>query len=354
MDFNDMCFEEKTYMNALGIDPKLGATRLPREVLSAMRQAASGFIDLIELQEAVSAELSEWMNCEAVRIVSSAQAGLMLCAAAAISGSDRYQLSLLPEKGREKTAAVYREDRWLRRDAVCAAGCRLMELSAEDNILNEVNAVFLSDIAVAADIVAQTQVRVAREKGIKVIVDAVRWLPAPEDIRKLFLYADAAVFGGETMLGPMQSGIVAGSSKFVLAVSAIIAPKHGIGRSCKTGKEEMIGLFTAVNQYFRPGAYRKTYNEIVRRNGLVCSCLSQHGIPAKTNSHGSQALQTYPVVSISLDEYKSNEILTKLKQNGIWAKAGLSGGVLIDTLFLDDGDAAAVAKEIIHLLKGDK
>jgi seryl-tRNA(Sec) selenium transferase len=66
--------------------------------------------------------------------------------------------------------------------------------------------------------------------------------------------ADAVCFsGGKGLRGPQGSGLVLGKKWIIDGVAMIGPPTHGIARSQKVGREEIVGLFTALEEYLKPG-----------------------------------------------------------------------------------------------------
>jgi L-seryl-tRNA(Ser) seleniumtransferase len=82
-----------------------------------------------------------------------------------------------------------------------------------------------------------------------VIVDAAAALPPSENLRKFTQDhgADLAIFsGGKGLRGPQGTGLVVGSKRLIDAMKPQASPHCLIGRPMKVGKEDMVGLYIAV------------------------------------------------------------------------------------------------------------
>ncbi len=128
------------------------------------------------------------------------------------------------------------------------------------------NATSLADLPTVA--------AVCRANGIPLIVDAAAQLPPKENLKRFIaMGADLVAFsGGKALGGPQASGILAGRRDLV--ASALLqqldmdvspetwtpprvvdranlrgVPHHGIGRGFKAGKEEIVGLLTALERF---------------------------------------------------------------------------------------------------------
>ena len=97
----------------------------------------------------------------------------------------------------------------------------------------------------------ETQVRIARKHGIYLFVDAAAQLPKKENLWCLTQAgADLVIFsGGKGLRGPQSSGLIVGRRDLIDRILTITNPNRGVGRPLKVGKEEIIGLMTAIRVY---------------------------------------------------------------------------------------------------------
>ncbi len=117
--------------------------------------------------------------------------------------------------------------------------------------------------------------RVAHAARVPVLVDAAAELPPARNLRRYIEDgADLVVFsGGKAVGGPSGSGILCGRAiwwvrrclqqldldclyedwqppaQLVDKKALRGVPRHGIGRSCKVGKEQIVGLLTALVRF---------------------------------------------------------------------------------------------------------
>src|SRR5438034_1533883 len=87
-------------INAYATLTRLGGSLMPPEVLQAMNDAAGCFVELHELQLRVGERIAELTRNEAAYVSSGAAAGLVLAAAACITGTDPEKMALLPHPER--------------------------------------------------------------------------------------------------------------------------------------------------------------------------------------------------------------------------------------------------------------
>src|SRR5579864_3051438 len=130
-----------TLYESLGIRPiinanatltRLGGSIMAPEVVQAMTEAAGCFVDLPELQQRVGERIAELTNNEAAYISSGAAAGLVLAAAACITGTDKELFERIPAlTGLKNEIIVLRSHRNGYEYALRQTGTRLVEIGSE-------------------------------------------------------------------------------------------------------------------------------------------------------------------------------------------------------------------------------
>jgi L-seryl-tRNA(Ser) seleniumtransferase len=60
-----------------------------------------------------------------------------------------------------------------------------------------------------------------------------------------------AISGGKAMCGPQSAGILMGKKALIDAAKLNASPRSGIGRGHKVNKEEIIGMYVALDNYIK-------------------------------------------------------------------------------------------------------
>jgi seryl-tRNA(Sec) selenium transferase len=191
---------------------------------------------------------------------------------------------------------IVRSQRNLYDHALRAAGVRLVEVGLPDRYagagVRDAEAWEIADAigertaavhwvaAAGARPALEEVVEVAHAAGVPVLVDAAAQLPPADNLRRFVAAgADLVAFsGGKAIGGPQASGILCGRRDLIMAAALqnldldiffeqwapppeLIdkrrfkgLPQHGIGRACKVGKEEIVGLLTALRLFLEEGA----------------------------------------------------------------------------------------------------
>ncbi len=282
-------------INAAGTNTRLSGGMMHPEVTAAMAEAATACVDMLDLQAAAAREIARHTGAEAGIVACGASAALLLGLAACRARLDIGAMDALPGGEAPAEILVARSQRNMYDRVIRVVGGRTIELGIPDRFSGAgVRDVTAAEMAAAFSPrtaavlwVAQPWSEpplhelsaVARAAGVPVIVDAAAQLPPAANLRR-FLDdgADLVCFsGGKAIGGPQASGILAGrrelvtsallqmldldlpAAQFVLPAEFACAnlpgylPQHGIGRSCKAGKEEIVGLLVALRRFVAEG-----------------------------------------------------------------------------------------------------
>jgi D-glucosaminate-6-phosphate ammonia-lyase len=302
-------------INACGPVTRLGGGLMHPDVASAMVEASRVCMNMAALQAAACRIITRVTGAQAGIVTTGASAAILLGAAACLSGLDPGRMNRLPEvpDGR-RDFIVVRSQRNMYDRALVVAGARLVEVGIPDRFsgpgVRDADGWEIEDAigpnTAGIYYLAQPQslpplsvvTAVARRHGVPVLVDAAAQLPPAGNLRAfLEMGADLVAFsGGKAIGGPQASGILCGRADLVSsalmqmldldvrpdawdppAEFAPLAqlrglPHHGIGRSCKAGKEEIVGLMAALEQFVAedPDARRARWIGLLRAIMEAC------------------------------------------------------------------------------------
>jgi D-glucosaminate-6-phosphate ammonia-lyase len=382
----------RTIINAKGPATRLSGSIMRPEVADAMVEASQHCVEMAELQARASEIIAEITGAEAALVTSGAAAGLLLGTAACVTGLDAGRMNRLPNtRDMANEIVIVRSQRNFYDHMLRAVGIRLVEVGLLDRYAGagardaepwEI-ADALSERTAAVYWVAgpnarprlEQVVEVAHAAGVPVLVDAAAQLPPASNLRR-FIEAGAdlvAFSGGKAIGGPQASGILCGRRYLVMAAALQNLdldvfyelwappahfidktrlkglPQHGIGRGCKVGKEEIVGLLTALRLFVEEDApsrrarWRGLMQELV--DGLA-------GLP-HARAHLLDEGEA-PEVALDLDEAAAGvsalELMRRLEHGAPAVFADPEsvdrGRILFNPMSLKDGEPAQVAERV--------
>lgn len=256
-------------INAAGTYTMVGGSRMSEQTLADMAEAARSHVDIKELQAKANERLAEITKNEAASICNGAASGLYIATAACVAKiSERPFNSLSHTDIGEYEILMFAAHRNPYDWSIRQLGVRLTEIgypntihvvTSDDlrNAINEKTAGIFFMYSNRGGWIAEggldleSTLKVASEKNIPVIVDAAAQVPPVENLWKLTQMGATAVLfsGGKDLRGPQSSGLIVGKKDFLATFIDINFFNYGIGRMLKTGREEIVGLLSAVEQY---------------------------------------------------------------------------------------------------------
>ena len=247
-------------INASGRMTALGVNTLSTDVLQAMSEAGSSYVEIDALQRAVGRAVADLIGAEDAMVTTGAAAGVALMVAATIAGTDITRVHALPDPLGAPNEVVIQAGHQVNFGApitqmvrmagglpVAAGSVNSVSKAHLDGAIGPRTAAFLyvqSHHAVQKGMLSLAEcIGICQARGIPVLVDAA----AEEDLTRFVTSgADLVTFSGGKAIGGPTSGIVAGRANLV---EACRAQNVGIGRPMKIGKEGLAGLLSALTAY---------------------------------------------------------------------------------------------------------
>ena len=250
--------------NSIGVRPLIncrgtytiisGSVILP-QVRQAMYLASQQYVHLEELMTAVGTRIADLMNCEWGLVTSGCAAALCQITAACVAGSAPSNIAQLPDTTSMKNQVLVQSShRHSYEHAVRMVGVEIIEVKTVTELYAAINnktamLLIFGDAAEKGEITVQEMAAVGCKYGIPTLVDAAAERP---DVPNWYLDqgVDAVTYsGGKCLRGPQASGLVLGKKKLLETAFLHGAPHHSLGRPMKVGKEEIMGLLAAVEQW---------------------------------------------------------------------------------------------------------
>ena len=353
-------------INAGGTHTTHGGSMMRPEVREAMSLAAESFVDLVELKRATGRFVAEITGAEAGMICSGAAGGLVLATAAVMTGTDPEKIAQLPNStGMKNEILMQRNNPSGYTKCHEYAGATLTYAGNESGATQDQLADAITDDTAAIlhtfaygparlGLTLPETVEVARNarNPLPVIVDGAAMLPPKENLTKYISEgADLVTFsGGKYIGGPQSAGLLAGRAELVEAALLNSGPGMAVGRPQKVGREELIGMATALQLFVESDDEART-DAMQRRAQHISDRLQ--GIPGITASGELDYLQFHvPNCVIRFDSADEADRVWEGMHEGnprVYI-ARISGGLTANAVNILDGQEEAVAQRLVEEL----
>jgi len=359
-------------INAVGSMTLLGGSMLSPAVLAAMEEANEAFVDMAELLDRSGRAIAEMLGAEAALVTSGCFAALAQGAAAIMTGADAGRIARLPDTtGLKNEFLIQKSTRYHYDRAPTVAGGKLVEFgSAQRATLAHLDAAIgprTAGILYPAGFegtdgvlsIAEV-VRVGRQKGIAVLIDAAAEVYPLERMRWLASKSGADVVGfGAKYLGSANStGFLVGRKDIVAAaaLNGFIAyethDNQAFGRGFKVDRQEIVATVVAVREWFAADHAAQFAEQERRINTIARAMAGLAGIETeRLHPHGGPWLQ----VRITFDQPRGGQaaadIERTLREGDPSVRVRLDGeGLLVYANNLKTGEDTIVADRLRSVL----
>ena len=249
----------KPLLNARGTFTIISGSLMLPEVRAAMDAAARHYVHLDELAEAIGARLAALTGAEWGLVTSGCSAALTHATAACIAGGNPDLHVRMPNlSGFAKDEVIIpKHSRNVYDSAVRAVGARVIEVTTPAELEAAIGPrtamiyILAGNAADQSALPTKTIAQVANPKGVPILVDAAAEILTIPNVHLQNGAALVGYSGGKCLRGPQTAGLLLGRKDLVRAAWVHSAPHHGPGRAMKVGKEEAIGMLTAVEMWVK-------------------------------------------------------------------------------------------------------
>jgi uncharacterized pyridoxal phosphate-dependent enzyme len=234
-----------------------GSLSLP-EVKQAMEEAGRHYVNMDELMTAVGARLAKITGADWGIVTAGCAAAIAGATAACIAGTDPEKSQKMPylaKGGLKSQVIIPKHSRNPYDVGARILGVEVIEVETPEQLEASMGPqtamiyILSSPDAASGRLSIANICQAAKPRNIPVFVDA-----AAENltIPNIHLAAGATLVGysgGKCLRGPQCAGLLLGRKDLVQAAWFQAAPHHNVGRSMKVGKEEIMGMLTAVEMW---------------------------------------------------------------------------------------------------------
>ncbi len=248
----------QTFINAYGTLTTLGGTLMGPEVRRAMDEAAQHFVAIHDLQKRVGVRLAELTGAESGFVTAGASCAICLSTCAVTVGGDVAKIRRLPDLSGSKSEIIMQrahtgagnpyDHNWRMINTKIIAAETADEIRAAINPRTAALGMVLSHNSEGHKLGLEEMISIAHKAGLPLILDAAAEIPPASNLKKFVqMGADLVAFsGGKNLRGPQCSGLLLGRKDLIDAAYANSSPNNHFARIAKVGKEEIVGLLTAV------------------------------------------------------------------------------------------------------------
>ena len=357
----------KHVINATGTVTVLGGSLMPPEVVAAWADASKYFVDLVDLQNKVGAQIAKLIGVEAALVTTGAAGSILLGVAAAVTRGDPSQIKRLPDTAGMKNEVVLQKAHHSCYDnQMTDVGVKLIDVDTAADVKRAVNdrtaLMFFMNYAEAEGKIKRREwIELAGKYRVPTLLDAAADVPPVERLSEYNRMGfDLVAFsGGKAIRGPNDTGLLLGRKDLIEAAKLNTNPYCGtIGRMMKVSKEDMIALLAAVDRYVHVD-HAAEWREWERRIAVIEKAIKgiatiecERIVPAIAN-HVPHLVISWNEKRLKLTRQALTQALAKGDppvQLGRVAGTG-DKGVLISVFTLQEGEERIVADRLREILQ---
>lgn len=294
----------KRVINAIGAWTRIGGSTLTQEVIDAMIDANSCYVEMWELEERAGKVIADLTGAEAAYITSGAFSALVLSVAACMVGDDPAEMKKLPDvSDLERNQVILQECQRYKYDrAITVSGAKMVCIGNTSNcsprqlesaITSRTAAIVYLAPGGKGAIPIEETIEIAKSHSIPVIVDAPGniygskiWVSEqvyPDEGYKDYfkIGVDLICYGGKYVGAPQGTGYVIGKENLIktIALHSFVGFEHPsnlyrpLGRGYKLDRHTIVALVTALKNW-KEMDHRLRLKKALDKKSYLMDCLS--------------------------------------------------------------------------------
>jgi uncharacterized pyridoxal phosphate-dependent enzyme len=353
----------RTFINAAGTYTFMTGSLMHDEVVDAWVSASREFVLLDDVQDKVGEKIAAMCHAEAATVTAGCYSALVLGMAGVLTGMDQKKVAQLPNlEGMKSEVITQKSHNEGYVHALRLTGIKLIDVETVEDVENAVNDKtammwFLNYAAPNGKIQHEEWVRLGKKHNIPTMNDMAADVPPVENLWK---YNDmgfdlVCISGGKGLRGPQSAGILMGRKDLVAAARLSAPPRAtNIGRGMKVNKEEVFGMYVALEKYINDD-HSKEWKIWENRIAVIESAAKKvNGVTAVVSI--PPVANHVPTLNLSWDinqvKVTRDEFQERLRRGNpsIEVMGGKDNSVVITVFMMKPGQEKMVATRIFEEL----
>ena len=353
----------RTFINAAGTYTAMSGCLMQPEVMDAIRTTSHQFAMIDEVQDKVGEKIAALCHAEAAMVTAGCWSALVLGTAAVLTGMDQKKVEKLPNLwGMKSEVLVQKAHNHGYVHALTNTGVTIVEVETADDVerlASERTAMmwFLNYAGPDGKINNEEWVALGKKLKIPTMIDMAADATPVENLWKYneMGFDLVCVSGGKGLRGPQSAGLLMGRKDLIAAARLNAPPRGGnIGRGMKVNKEEIIGMYVALEKFIKLDHAKlwKTWEDriAVMENGAkkILGVTTTVMVPPVANRT--------PTLLVGWDinrvKVTKNDFMMKLRNGtpSIEVMGGKENSITITSWNMQDGEDKIVAKRLFEEL----
>jgi len=354
----------RTFINAYGVYTTHTASLMPDEVMAAIQAASKKYVLYNDLQDKVGEKIAAICHAEAAMVTSGCWSALVLGTAGILTGMDKAKVAILPDvSGFERNEVILQKTHSGSYDhALTNTGIKRVFVETAEEMEAAINSKtamtwFYNEAAPWGKIGHEQWLAISKKHKIPAMVDIAADVPPVENLWKFneMGYDVVCVSGGKAIRGPQSAGILMGR-KEIIAAARLSAPPGGgnIGRGMKVNKEEIFGMYAALDRFVNLDHAKEWQMWEDRANVILNAVTKVNGVKAEI--FVPPIANVTPTLRISWDQslikLTPKEMTLNLRNGepSIEAPKSINDAMILSVWMMQAGDEKIVAKRFTEEL----